>query len=297
MRQQKHIIFIPGKNPKPPCSQHKQQLWRCMLEGINRAAPSMHPPKEHQFHLINWNHIFYNKDKDISIDLPWIDKLIHTHAPGELDIRLANHWHIRFARFLYNVIDQFHFLVPFIPNQKIKQNILETDRYFHNLDNIANQIRSYTKSTIIPLLEQKHKLLIVGHSMGSIIAYDTLWELSHIEKLAFKVDFLSMGSPLGVRLIQKHLRGFQESGRRRYPLNIRNWYNISAVGDLTSLDVELCDDFTEMIQLGLVNNIEDHCHDIYNYFRNHEGLNVHRSYGYLVNPATGMLIANWLSQD
>ncbi|NIT56551.1 MAG: hypothetical protein GWN00_10065, partial [Aliifodinibius sp.] len=76
------------------------------------------------------------------------------------------------------------------------------------------------------------------------------------------------------------------NGRQRYPVNIRRWMNISAVGDLTSLDVELHDDFEDMLNYGLTESIEDHCHDIYNFFRNHEGLNVHRSYGYLVNPAT-----------
>jgi len=48
-----------------------------------------------------------------------------------------------------------------------------------------------------------------------------------------------------------------------------------------------------MLKQGLVKSIEDHSHGIYNYFRSDEGLNCHRSYGYLVNPAVGSIIADW----
>jgi hypothetical protein len=43
----------------------------------------------------------------------------------------------------------------------------------------------------------------------------------------------------------------------------------------------------------LVESIEDHCHGIYNYFRSDEGLKCHRSYGYMVSPAVGSIIADW----
>ncbi len=70
-------------------------------------------------------------------------------------------------------------------------------------------------------------------------------------------------------------------------------FNISSVGDLTALDRTFADDFSEMLALGMVNSIEDHCEGIYNFFHNEEGLNCHRSYGYLVNPDVGKVIADW----
>jgi hypothetical protein len=48
-----------------------------------------------------------------------------------------------------------------------------------------------------------------------------------------------------------------------------------------------------MLELGLVESIEDHSHGIYNFFRSDAGLNCHRSYGYMVNPAVGSIIADW----
>ena len=80
---------------------------------------------------------------------------------------------------------------------------------------------------------------------------------------------------------------------RRYPAVIRHWVNVSSVGDVTALDRYFHDDFRPMLELGLVKSIEDHTDGIYNFFHNEDGLNCHRSYGYLVNPAVGKIIADW----
>ena len=48
-----------------------------------------------------------------------------------------------------------------------------------------------------------------------------------------------------------------------------------------------------MLALGRVASIADINGGIFDCFRNDRGLNVHRSYGYLVNPRVGEVIANW----
>jgi hypothetical protein len=48
-----------------------------------------------------------------------------------------------------------------------------------------------------------------------------------------------------------------------------------------------------MLKLGLIESITDVNGGIFNFFRNEAGLNVHRSYGYLVNPRVGEVIARW----
>jgi len=93
--------------------------------------------------------------------------------------------------------------------------------------------------------------------------------------------------------VQRRLMGNTATGKNKYPDNIRRWVNISSTGDITALDRVFADDFSTMLELGMVDAIEDHCEGIYNFFRNEEGLNCHRSYGYLVNPAVGKVIADW----
>ena len=293
--QQRHIIFVPGKNPKPEPSQHHALLWRTLIEGVHRAEPQAADNlSQHidNFKLSAWNYLFYHSRKDINRDLPWIDALINQHAPTENDIQDANSTHRKLDRFLYNVVDYLPFLLKLLPGE-LRSTAEETNRYFHNKNNIACDVREVLKQELRPMLKNTDNVLLIGHSMGSVIAYDSLWELSHIENLSGKVDFLTIGSPLGMNYVQHRLKGNEYSGNKKYPTNIRNWVNISSEGDVTALDRIFSDDFSEMLKLEIVESIEDHCEGIYNFFHNDKGLNCHRSYGYLVNPAVGKVIADW----
>lgn len=291
---QKTIVFIPGKNPKPQPEQHKALLWRTLLEGVRRAEPQSVSAvqQEVRFELAAWNHLYYQQEKDISRDLPWIDLLINTHGPSEMDIRQAKHCHNKIDRYLYMLGDLFPVLIKLLPRH-MRMSAEELNRYFHNTDNIASQVRELVKDILREAFKQGDRILLIGHSMGSVIAYDTLWELNHLEQLKGKLNLLTLGSPLGMRYVQQRLLGHEQPLAKRYPGNIHDWHNLSAVGDLVALDQEVHDDFIEMLEYDKVDNIVDHCTGIYNYFRNEEGLNCHRSYGYLVNPAVGKLIAQW----
>ena len=292
---QRVIIFVPGKNPKPAPDQHHTLLWRTLLEGVHRADPQIADDlSQHieNFKLTAWNYLYYQQRKDINRDIPWIDTLINQHGPSEQDIQDANSTHRKLHRLLYNIIDHLPFLLKLLPGD-LQSTAEELRRYFKNKDNIACEIRELLKQQLRPLLKNKNKVLIIGHSMGSIITYDTLWELSHLENLPGKIDFLTIGSPLGLNYVQHRLKGNKYSGKKKYPTNIRNWVNISSQGDVTSLAHVFSDDYSEMRKLNIIESIEDHCEGIYNFFHNEKGLNCHRSYGYLVNPAVGKVIADW----
>lgn len=291
----KHIIFVPGKNPKPQASQHRELLWKTLIEGVRRvdsAIASNIQTHYTQFHLISWNHLFYQTYKDITSDIPWIDAVINKHEPSEQDIKEASSWHKRLDRMLFNIADHLPFLIRFLP-QEVDSAATEIYRYFNNIDNIASDIRKLLKNTLRPLIERKEPVLLIGHSLGSVIAYDALWELSHEEVLHGKVDFLTLGSPLGMHYVQRQLKGFSSSEHISYPTLIRRWVNLSSEGDIIALERNFQNSFGSMLQQGLVKSIEDHSKGIFNYFRNEEGLNCHRSYGYLVNPAVGSIIADW----
>lgn len=292
----KHIIFIPGKNPKPPADQHQKLLWRTLLEGVRRAEPDLAGDlNQHaeSFKLIAWNYLYYRESKDISCELAWIDTLINQHGPTEQDIQEANAWHRKLDRLLYNIVDHLPFLLRLMP-KPLQSTARETRRYFKNKDNIACEIRELLKQALRPMLTDTDKVLLIGHSLGSVIAYDTLWELSHLENLPGKIDlFLTIGSPLGMNYVQHRLMGGSYTGKKRYPTNIRQWVNISSTGDITALDRIFADDFAPMLSLGIIETITDHCDGIYNFYHNEDGLNCHRSYGYLVNPAVGKVIADW----
>jgi hypothetical protein len=136
----KHIIFVPGKNPKPQPVQHRELLWKAMIEGVRRADRTLASTlQEHfaQFQLISWNYLFYHTYKDITPDIPWIDALINKHGPTEQDIHEAKSWHKRLDRMLFTLADHLPFIIQFLPKE-VKSYATEINLYFYNNDNIAS---------------------------------------------------------------------------------------------------------------------------------------------------------------
>ena len=136
---------------------------------------------------------------------------------------------------------------------------------------------------------------MIGHSLGSVIAYDVLWDLSN-EGGDGRVDlFITMGSPLATRFVRRRMRGADLYGAAAYPRNIRRWVNLAARGDTTALRPRVKPFFHEMLDLGLTDSIEDYA-DLENYFRGSIGLNAHEAYGYLAQPTLAEILGDWLTR-
>jgi hypothetical protein len=175
-----------------------------------------------------------------------------------------------------------------------RENLADSERYFRNADKVADRIRAILRAELQRAWAAGERILLMAHSFGSVIAWDTLWELGD---KGGPIDlFLTMGSPLGTRYIRRQLKGAAAAATARYPRGIRRWHNLAALGGLTALGHRFGDDFSEMRQAGLVSAITDQT-DLRNPFRGTEGLNVHRCYGYFVNAATGAAVAGfWQDQ-
>jgi hypothetical protein len=291
------IVFIPGKNPKPPPDAHRVQLWRCLLEGVRRANPDVHAELERHaedFRLAGWNREYYGVEVSIADEMPWIDALLHQHGPTAADMEEARQWRHRATALTYTVADRFPALIRLIADDTARSTIEETHKYFSNVGGSAEIAHTKVIAELEPALAAGEPVLLIGHSLGSVIAYNALWLMTHDRGVRRKVDMLlTLGSPLGMRYVKSRLLGHNHVGPTRYPGCIREWVNVSSVGDITALDAQLADDYAEMVELGLVENISDHLGRIYNYYRNDDGLDPHHVYGYLVNPAVGQLIAEW----
>lgn len=288
------IIFVPGKSPKPPPAIHRDYLWRCLRRGVAGSDPeAVAALDECRFSVAAWNFLYYRRHASLVADVPWIERLIESAGAGEQDIREARHWSKWLTRLMYTLGDNAHWLLRWLPDPRIKSMIQDTSRYFDNTGSIAGQIRAAVKEALRRAHEQSGALCIIGHSMGSVIAYETLWESTHVDGRTIPVElFLTLGSPLGMNYVQKKLPGLGD-GSRRYPAGIHKWVNLSAVGDLVSVDQRVRDDFAPMVEQGRVSAIEDYYGDIYTAFRNDDGLNPHRSYGYLVHPRVGEVVGRW----
>ena len=172
--------------------------------------------------------------------------------------------------------------------------------YLQNDDNLGTNIRDRVRTQIVAAMESGMPLMIVAHGMGSVVAYDVLWQLSRDPRFSayasIKVDCLvTMGAPLADNFIRKHLIGAQSRGIERYPGNIINWLNLSAEDDYLCHDGTVADDFREMMREHIVSRITDF--RIYNQTVRYGRSNPHSSVGYLIHPRLSKIIRDWLIQQ
>lgn len=293
------ILYIPGLMPKPEPEAHRRELFRCLVEGVRRIDPKAAAGLQDCFHcfdIVSWTYDFYGEHYDINLDLSSIGALLKQQEPTEKDIAEAVSWKRRLLRTIYKAGDILPFLIPKLADETLELHLRDLQRYTKNENDVAECTRRMLKIPLEAAASVGRPILLLAHSMGSVIAYDALWQLSHDQQQNVPIDrLITMGSPLGQRYIQQRLLGRKEKGAKRYPHNIRHWVNISAVGELTALDMELRNDFGEMEALGLLDKIEDL--DTFNFFRLNGVLNVHAEYGYLVNEVTARQVRGWLCQQ
>lgn len=289
------VLYVPGLLPKPEPAEHNDALLRCLLAGLRRVDEPVADAIAATvggFDVVSWTYDFYREHRDIEIDREAIDNVISQAGASERDIAEASSWKRKLTIWIYHLGDRLPFLIPHIASERTEVHLRDLRRYLLDDNGIAEHTRRMLKVALRAATEGHHPLLLIAHSMGSVIAYDTLWEMSHNDRDHVRVDLLlTMGSPLGQQYMQKRVKGNASSGAERYPHNIRHWKNLSAVGDLTAIDPRLKNDFGEVLELGLVESFEDAL--LYSYFRLEGELNVHAEYGYFVNEVTARTVAAW----
>jgi hypothetical protein len=289
------ILYVPGLLPKPDPRAHRDALFRCLFAGLRRHDEAIAldiASNLHCFDIVSWTFDFYGEHRDIRTDLDAIDAVIHQASATDTDISEARNFRRRLARWMFAAADILPFLIPHVANERLDMHLRDLRRYQNNDNGIADHVRQMLKIPLRAAAESGRPVLLIAHSMGSVIAWDTLWQMSRQDSDDPQLDtLLTMGSPLGQRFVQRRLQGFEKKGEHRYPAGIHRWINLAAIGDLTAVDPTLADDFARMTSLGLVRSIEDHA--LLNYFRLDGVLNVHAEYGYLANDVTAGIVADW----
>jgi hypothetical protein len=265
-------------------------LWRCVIEGVRRAdagiaaelasAPEM-------LRLALWGHLFYPAYRDLSPDEPGIRNALNdtSAAPSLIEqLRAA------FALGAHRLGDRFPFLIEALAGPSTTSNLIDSGRYFANENGVGSAIRQVVATELTRCWAAGERVLLMAHSFGSVIAWETLRDLG---SKAGPIDlFLTLGSPLGTRFMRSRLHLYPEVDVAAVPTTIRRWHNLAARGDVASMGRRFADDFSELTRRGLVGPIMDNV-ALANLFRGSEGLNSHRCYGYFINPATGRVIVDW----
>ncbi len=154
--------------------------------------------------------------------------------------------------------------------------------------------------TVGDAMERGDDILLLSHCIGSVIAYDALWELSRggyrdgrcaDGKVA---TWLTVGAPLGDESVKQRLSGATADLPTRYPNNVLSWINVAAEDDYVCHDDSLANDYHGMLEDRLISRIEDA--RIYNLAVRYGRSNPHNVFGYLIHPRVSHELARWLGE-
>lgn len=306
-RYKKQIILgVHGLGNKPP--KDTLTLWwlNSIREGLQRIGKTrLHIP----FELVYWADVLYDKPLDPSITDPahplfnaepykegklsqvvrpvTLRKKIMRYIESKLDkIFLNNDMTLNFESLTDKIINKyFHDLETYFGD---KLNPVQKPH-----DSAKELIRKRLIDALIKY--KKYEIMVIGHSMGSIIAYDVLVQYPQIPEVH---TLVTMGSPLGLPVIVSRI--YMEVKklnldiiRPHTPEKVSyKWYNISDEDDKVALDHSLSDDY-EKNEKGI--NAEDI--NVYNDYEINGQANPHKIYGYLRTPEFAGIIDQFLIEE
>ena len=154
----------------------------------------------------------------------------------------------------------------------------------------ARQVLMDAVETVIARHRGK-QLMIIGHSMGSIIGYDVLRNIGRVDQSLMVDHFVTIGSPLGLPLVKakvyderQHYAG--DEAIRTPTIVGQTWVNFADRKDPVAFDTHLSDDYHAN-----ASGIEVRDDLVFNDYRMDGEDNHHKSYGYLRTPELSKHIA------
>jgi hypothetical protein len=286
----KVIIGIHGLGNKPS-NDILESWWRsAMIEGLEKHGNADDLPK---FELVYWADILYEKPLDASItdkdDPYFIDE---KYLPGIADFKPEeNSLRQKVLDFIEEQLDKLFLNQDLSVNYSGITDII-IQRYFKDLqvyyseecldekdekcmarklirERLAETIRKY----------EGEEIMLIAHSMGSIIAYDVLTFM--VPDIDIHT-FVTIGSPLGFPVIQGKIAAEWQS-RRLVPPRLKTppgvkkrWVNLADLKDRIALIYDLSENY-EPNYRGVA--AEDFV--VFNDYQSNHVSNPHKSYGYL----------------
>lgn len=305
MTEKPIIIATHGLANKPEEDVLHDWWLKAIKEGLRKNQNKQNP--DFDFSLCYWAHHLYKqplhldgafKFDQLYNDEPYVeaeDDTLKTKNDNFLDKIAAGAFDI--GGETLDVLKQklgINSAIDFMLGKLLK----DLNLYYQNDEKRAT-LRNELRTKL--LAAQGRKIMLVAHSMGSIIAYDVLTLLgqSHSD---FSIDsFVTIGSPLGLphvrnKIVEEFVHRGEVTDRVRTPSVVTNqWVNFADRKDPVALDIHLGDDYK-------ANKDHIKCKDdlVYNDYRIKKGKsdnrrNHHKSYGYLRTPEFSKLTKEFLS--
>ncbi len=308
----KVIIGIHGLANKPPKTVLKEWWEESIREELKkRKRPFGNIP----FKMVYWANFLYkyrlHDDNKYSFDDYFNEQPYRKAKPGALK-EYQEGWLDYLRQKTQSIFDgpidtlKQTMGMDFVTDALLEKKLKDLHFYYseRKIDNGKGKLRS-ARLVLQENLEEvlvAHKnytIMLISHSMGSIIAYDVLRNLGRKNKGAEVSHFVTIGSPLGL----PHVKGKIESERnynnrrnrvRTPSIVTESWVNFADRRDPVAFDTHLSDDYgpnSSGVQVhdDLIAN--DYTYTDLN--TEEEKQNYHKSYGYLRTPELADHIASF----
>ncbi|MBI9056360.1 GPI inositol-deacylase [Labilibaculum sp. DW002] len=299
------IIEIHGLGNKPPKNLLERWWERAMIEGLKSNNYKANLPK---YEMVYWADILHDQPLnqfEKNEDSPYYLDEIYVRRP-KLFVRENHDTRKKVVNFVNRQLNKFLLNEDFSLNYSFITDVI-LGNYFQDLqtyyqeesesnEESANKIKESIRLRLLKVLE-KYKgddIMLIAHSMGSIIAFDVLSFLANHIQIH---TFVTIGSPLGLPIV---VSKFADEQRVRNnggtliatPPNVKSWYNFADILDKVALNYELGDDFKEN-RFG-VKPID---YLVENNYQINKISNPHKSYGYLRTPEFAQVLNNFILSE
>ncbi len=312
----KVIVGIHGLANKPEKEVLAKWWVTSIREGLAKNCDLLNP--EFDFQMVYWADLLYrypvHEDENFKFDKlynnePYIEGgpgKFERHDDGAVDTLVAG------ALGMLGATVDFakeHFEMNKLADWVLGKVVKDLDFYYDKNREIGDRseppkmvlarkvLMDELKNALQPLKGQE--IMLIAHSMGTIIAYDVLRDIGQQDNGFELAQFVTIGSPLGLPHVKKKIieerqyagAGGVEKERVRTPTVVTGrWVNFADRKDPVALDVHLRDDYGANARKI---RVEDDL--VANGYQGLSGKpNHHKSYGYLRTPELSEHIRGFL---
>lgn len=297
------IIGVHGLGNKPTQSLIRNWWKWSLTEGLKKVEGKQ---KRFSFKMAYWADLMYPKPLDPNIKDP--DHELHIEEPyisQPIPSPKIRHTFWHYGKLMFDRIKETMFLsrnglanYRVLFDMVVRSSFQDLDAYYDSPDEEkldSEPVRQKIRQRLKVLLRKyrDHKIMIVSHSMGSLIAYDVLTEVAD----QYEVDvFISMGSPIGLPVLRKkmaleHEIPYSEGMLLPTPNNIKSWYNFSDPEDHFAVFNNLKSYYSPNVR-----GISPKDFTVDNDYKDWVTNNAHKSFGYLRTPELAQIVADFLGQ-
>ncbi len=299
----KVIIGIHGLGNKPKSGLLEEWWWNAIAEGLLKHTVNNY--RKPEFKLVYWADVLHDKPKDENCTNP--DDPFYLNEPYEpesLNSEIKEH-SVRkkimdailyeFDKVFLN--DDYSLNFSALSDLLIQKYFSDLDAYYANKLNGKNQmVRDVLRNRLKTILIQHKKddVMLIAHSMGSIIAFDVLSLFASQVKIN---TLVTIGSPLGLPVVVSKIANELQLKNRKIqklktPVSVQKyWFNFSDLEDKVAFNYNLDDDFYENS-----NGIKVFDFVVNNTYISNGEHNPHKSFGYLRTPEFSTKIYDFLTE-